>query len=406
VRVAIFTATSEWGGAENHAIGLANVLKKRAHEVIIVELGHTVYSQHGDVSSAIGVHHLSLPRSLEHLGFLESWRLLKSLDSEVAVFEKGELDSANWKFDLAARVCFKRYISVEQLICAPMPPKVSRKHFGVLPGVNLWWHQTYWRRRARSLAPQSVVCVSEAVRSRLVKHYHFPPGKTQTIYNGIDTSMFQPNTALKAKLRRGWEIPDGDFVFGAVGRLAPVKAYDLAIAAFKELRSIIKERHVWLVLVGDGPSIGELKRLTEISGLQQIIKLPGVTDRPWEVYPALDVFLMPSRLEGLPHALLEAMASGCPAIATAVGGIPEVIKSPSMGWVVSEGNRNEFVAAMLEAVTSSSETLIEMGRRAREHVLAHFNSDVLLQRLADLIEFGPKSLISGVNTEGPVELLR
>jgi glycosyltransferase involved in cell wall biosynthesis len=230
MRISILTATSAWGGLESHAVALAKAARNRGHKVVIVELGHTVYDDHLDQVMGIDVIHMRLPRSLEELGFNESFKLLKALASDVAVFEKGELDSANWRFDLAARVCFKRYITIEQLICAAMPPRFSRSHFnGLLPGFGLWWYRTFWNRYARSLTPHSIVCVSEAVRLRLVNDYRFSPQKTVTINNGIRTSKFRPDPQLRAAARCVWQIPENDLVFGAVGRLAPVKGYDLAI---------------------------------------------------------------------------------------------------------------------------------------------------------------------------------
>src|ERR1700720_2403808 len=112
MHVSILTATSAWGGAEFHAITLAETLQHRGHEVAIVELGHTVYSSHSNRFKGIRVIHVGLPNLLEKLTFSESFNLLKGLVSDVAVFEKGELDAANWRFDTAARICFKRYIAI------------------------------------------------------------------------------------------------------------------------------------------------------------------------------------------------------------------------------------------------------------------------------------------------------
>jgi glycosyltransferase involved in cell wall biosynthesis len=392
MRISILTATSGWGGAEHHAVSLAKNLRKKGNDVAIVELGHSVYDDHLDQLGGVDVIRVQLSRPLESLRFSESFRLQKGLRSEIGVFEKGELDSGNVGFDLAARLCFKRYISIEQLICNEMPAKIRARWFGgILPRLSLWWHRIYWQRCARSLGPHSVVCVSEAVRSRLVESYKFRPQKTITIHNGIDASRFRFDPILRATTRRAWGIPTQDLVFGAVGRLAPVKAYNVAIAAFKELRSSIRERRLWLVLVGDGPSRQELVQLVKDNRLQDWVKFPGPTERPWEIYPAFDVFIMPSLLEGLPHALLEAMASECPPIASEVGGIPEIITNPNMGWLIPKGGRDGFLAAMAEAIRCPAQRLSEMGERARERVMSHFDSDVLLDRLANLIEFGPES---------------
>src|SRR3954469_9405767 len=107
MRISILTATSAWGGLESHAVALAEAVRNRGHEVGIVELGHTIYDHHLDQAKGIDIIHLPLPKILEQLSFNDSFKLLKALRSDIAVFEKGELDSANWTFDLAARICFK-----------------------------------------------------------------------------------------------------------------------------------------------------------------------------------------------------------------------------------------------------------------------------------------------------------
>jgi glycosyltransferase involved in cell wall biosynthesis len=82
------------------------------------------------------------------------------------------------------------------------------------------------------------------------------------------------------------------------------------------------------------------------------------------------------------------MGAGSPGIAYDVGGISEIITSPNLGWLIREGDSGAFLAAMSDAVQRSPEQLGRMGARARKQVLSHFASDVLLGRLANLIEFG------------------
>jgi L-malate glycosyltransferase len=91
-------------------------------------------------------------------------------------------------------------------------------------------------------------------------------------------------------------------------------------------------------------------------------------------------------MEGLPHALAEAMACGCCPIAMGVGGAPEVITSPDFGWLVAPENRQGFLTAMLAAASYSPEERLRMGTRAREHVMACFNAKLQLGALADFLE--------------------
>lgn len=389
MHVAILTATSAWGGVETHVLHLAAALRQRGHKASIVELGHNFYQQHAAQTGNIPVQHLDTPCPVEQLSFMEARQLLRRVDCDVAVLEKGDLDAASWHFDMAARLRFKRYITIEQLICDAMPPRASQRYAGgALPGLGLWWYRMYWKRFARSLGPHVTVCVSEAVRSRLIQDYGFPQRKTVTVSNSISVTQYRPNDGLRAAARRAWNIPGQDIVIGAVGRLAPVKGYDVAIEAFKDLRQTASQRAVWLVIVGDGPSRAELENLIKQHRLEDCVKLPGATDQPWTIYPGFDVFVMPSLLEGLPHALLEAMACGCPAIAFDVGGVREIITDETVGWLVADGDRNGFSRAMRAAVNCPPQELATMATRARALVCARYDAEVIFDHLANIIQQG------------------
>jgi len=160
----------------------------------------------------------------------------------------------------------------------------------------------------------------------------------------------------------------------------------------------VSERDLWLVLIGEGPQKEGLKTLAEelVPGGRAIFS--PFCDRPWEPLSALDVFVMPSLNEGLPLTLLEAMACGCCPVATAVGGIPEVVSSSELGWLVPAGNVDAFAAAMIDAASRTSEQRAAMGERAREHVLTNFNASVQFNILADIIEslaLTPRGLRAG-----------
>lgn len=393
MHVAILTTTSAWGGVETHVVNLAAALTQRGHRATIVELGHNFYQQNTAQTGGIPVQHVDTPRPADKLSLIDAVRLLRRVDGDVAVFEKGDLDAANWQFELAVRLRFKRFVTIEQLICEAMPPRDSRRHLaGVLPGLGLWWYRIYWRRFARSLAPHLTICVSDAVRARLISDYGFRQQKTLTIPNGVSVSRYRPDSQLRAAARQVWRIPETDLVVGAIGRLAPIKAYDVAIEAFKELKQSMHARNVWLVLIGDGPSRTELEAMVKRHRLEDSVKLPGATDQAWNIYPAFDVFVMPSISEGLPHALLEAMACGCPPIAFDVGGIPEIITDSTMGWLVADGDRHAFARALREALDRPAEQLTRMGASAREQVRRRFDADTIFERLSTIIEDGAAPL--------------
>jgi glycosyltransferase involved in cell wall biosynthesis len=236
-----------------------------------------------------------------------------------------------------------------------------------------------------------VVCVSDAVKRPLLRHYGFASRKLSTVHNGIDVAKYRPDPERHATARRAWGVPPEAFVFGAVGRLARVKGLATAIDLFARLLEETRRSDLWLVLVGDGPERPALECRAREKGAAARVVFPGFTDAPEEAYPGIDTFVMPSRNEGLPLALVEAMASGCCPIAMGVGGVPEVIVNPSIGWLIAPSAEEDFFQAMAAASRLDRQAAADMGRRARGYVLAHFDERVQLAALADIIDSAARS---------------
>jgi glycosyltransferase involved in cell wall biosynthesis len=390
VNVSIFVSTSGWGGAQLHTVELSRTLVARAHTVKIVELGRDGYAKSLEkYIDCVEFLPLRRPTALQTMGWIEACRLVYKLPRDVCVLVKSNFETGNWKLDLTARLWFRRFIVIEHTEPPLMPPRTSRRYFGgFVRGVGLWWVRQFIPRWARSVGPHLLVTVSEAVRRRLIDVYRFPGRKIVTVYGGIDTTKFTPNIEFRRSWRAAWGIGEDSLVFGAVGRLHEAKGYSLAIELFASLVSRMPNRDMRLVFVGEGPLEAKLKAAAAKSGFGDRIIFENFTYEPWRVYPAFDLFVMPSTTEALGLALLEAMACGCPPIAMGVGGILEVITDPNTGWLVPEEDREGFFAALISAAQSTPKRLAEMGQRARERVVANFDAKPVFARLADLIEFG------------------
>jgi len=377
LKIRLLTDVAEWGGTEMHVLHLGRTLLERGHDVAIVELGRPAYEADGRAAAAgIGLVHPDRRQPPS--------RLPQTLAADVCVLAKGFIDVGNWRLDLAARLSGARYVTIEHLTC-PMPPRRSARHLAGVPGVGLWWYRLRARRRARAVWPHRVICVSDAVRRELASGYRFPPRKLVTVRNGIDSATFVRDEAARQAWRARWGAGNGTVVFGAVGRLSAMKGYDVAIETFAR---VVAEGggDVRLVLAGEGPARSTLDALARSAGVADRVIFAGPTTAPQEIYAALDVFVMPSRSEGLPLALLEAMACGCAPIAMAVGGIPEVIGSPEIGWLVGAADRPAFLDAMSAAAALPLSGLAEIGDRARRHVAAHFDARTQFAEVARVIE--------------------
>jgi glycosyltransferase involved in cell wall biosynthesis len=388
MKICFLTLPSGWGGTELHTVEFARILAARGHEISVVELGTDFYGQGRiDQGGEIRIIHRDLPVPLRAAGLMESFRILRNLKGDVCIFPKGWFHDGSQNFDLAVRLKFSRYITIEHLASEPLPPKSSRRYFGnILPGIGVWWYKAKFSCFLRSLWPHRVVCVSDAIGKILIDHYGFPRRKITMIHNGIDSDKFQPNANYRAAFRKMWGIPQDALVFGSIGRLNPVKGFQLALKLFGELLFHDPRRNLWFVLVGDGPELDALRLLAEDPLIKEKVKLIGFTDRPWEIYPAFDVFLMPSRNEGLPLTLLEAMSCGCCPIAMSVGGVSEVIIDPSLGWLVQPNDQLGFSKAMKETAGLDPHRLREMGRKGRERVVLNFEAGRQFMALADLVE--------------------
>jgi glycosyltransferase involved in cell wall biosynthesis len=186
-------------------------------------------------------------------------------------------------------------------------------------------------------------CVSEDVARGVRDHRVAPAAKVCVVANGIDTERFRM-TGDAGAVRRALGIPADVPVIGTLGRLAEVKRQDLLIRAFARVRERFPDAR--LVLVGDGPLLGELRALSEGLGVLESVHFTGYQADPRPYLAALDVFALTSRSEGMPLAVLEAWATGVPVVASAVGGLPALIDPGRTGLLFPSGDESALTAAL------------------------------------------------------------
>jgi len=169
-----------------------------------------------------------------------------------------------------------------------------------------------------------IIAVSEAVKIDILKaNSWFPAERIEVIYNGIDLERFGRNDFDKIKSRSFFGLPEHCWIWGAVGRLVPTKGHDILLKAWA--RNKLGKGGGHLAIAGDGKLYEELKALSQGLGIADEITLLGHVDDIPKFLSALDGFVMPSRHEGFGLALVEAMAAGCPVVASKVGGLPEIL---------------------------------------------------------------------------------
>jgi len=222
--------------------------------------------------------------------------------------------------------------------------------------------------RFASLKLDCAIAVSEAVRRELIDDVGIPARKVVLIHNGIDLTPV-PLGDLTAR-RETLRLSSEEIVLVAVGRLAEIKNYNMLLEAFARA---VKELPVLrLVMVGDGPERAKLEATAMHLGLSDRVHFLGARDDVREWLALSHVFVLPSLYEGISIALLEAMAAGLPAVATQVGGNPEVVTDQQNGILVESGDVEGFARALV--VLARDEALRErMGRAARKRIEMKFD---------------------------------
>lgn len=217
-------------------------------------------------------------------------------------------------------------------------------------------------------------CVSKDIAADLEAQRVVPGAKLGVLLNGIDTEQIARPTDAAA-LRRSLKIPAQAPVIGSVGRLNPVKRQDLLIRSFARVRARFPEAH--LVVVGDGPARDTLNTLVAQLQLQDSVHLVGSQMEPERYLQIMDIFVLSSSLEGLPLVILEAWAVGLPVVASAVGGVPDLISHDRNGLLFPSGDE-AALASLLGELLENPARARGLGAEARREV----NERYSLRRMA------------------------
>lgn len=219
-----------------------------------------------------------------------------------------------------------------------------------------------------------IVGISTGVsRDIVASNWALSPAKVLTIQNGLAYEPFL--TDFDQREAKEGILPGKQdcFWFGTAGRLSPVKNHIRLIDAFAMVASRLPESI--LVIAGKGELETSLrKKVLELGLAERVFFLGFRRDIP-RLFQALDLFLLPSLREGLPLALLEAMASGRPVVASRAGGIPEVVGNGSFARLIDPTDAPAMAAAMLEFASLPADARRALGDQARQRAVTEFNAE-------------------------------
>ncbi|MEN8257366.1 MAG: glycosyltransferase [Thermodesulfobacteriota bacterium] len=214
-----------------------------------------------------------------------------------------------------------------------------------------------------------IIAVSEAVKRDILKENPWFPGeRVEVVYNGVNIERFKNAGLDKKEARAHFFLPEKAWIWGAVGRLAPVKGHETLLKAWAGAG--LGKLGCHLALAGDGDLHDHLAALAVELGIDGQISFLGQISEVPKFLKALDGFVMPSLHEGFGLALVEALAAGLPAVASRVGGIPEILTEltgKGHTFLVPAQNDKELGAAMAKVVSWSDEEY----RQAVDHVSGH-----------------------------------
>lgn len=277
---------------------------------------------------------------------------------------------------------------------------LAAKHAAIRAGIPFLTlvhlvHPDWERRFARFLpalaaanaAARQVVVVSGQNLRLLHDHFGLPASRGVVIHNGRPEEFFQPrDAAARRRLRQTWGAADDDVVAITIGRFDHEKGYDLLLDALPLLRAAPCWPKLRLVWVGDGPLLPRARRLAKLVAGDHVLLL-GERHDITDLLDAADMLVHPSRCEGLPLVVLEAMAKTLPVIATPVGGIPEALGGTGM-LLPEPGCTPEFKRTLADAIATLADDETQrhtLARLAHERAERCFTETRMIAEWIDLI---------------------
>ena len=246
----------------------------------------------------------------------------------------------------------------------------SRRDMGILRAPK---HESAYRMMGGF--PDAVLAVSEQVRQHCIQVDHINPEHVHTVHNGLDLADWKPTCTVKHA---------GGFVIATVGNIRRVKGYDVLLHA--AARVITQFPDVLFTIAGDvlePDYFAELQTMVRDLGLSEHVYFPGGVVNLNDFLSPADIFVLPSRSEGFSNAIIEAMASSLPVVATNVGGNSEAVKDGVNGFVVPSDNAIALADAILRLLRDSS-MRNNMGAAGRNIVSEHFTTDVMMKKTTDI----------------------
>lgn len=343
----------EVGGVPLHLLRLAHAMRERGWRLAVISL-----AREGPVGERLRDAGIAVDSCAGRGGW--DWRVISRLKRLIAEKRPRLVHSLLFHANLAARyACRSAGIPASRLLCEIQTVELERRWHLVIDAL------TYRRCRL-------TIGNSPSVIEHLARRARIPRERLHLIRGGIDPS---PYASANPVDRDTLGIHDDDPIVLWVGRLDPVKGLDFLCDAFGRM---VSGRPGHLILVGDGPERDKLrKRIENEKQTRDHVHLLGRRDDVPALLRTADMFVLPSRTEGLPNAMLEAMAAGCPVVTTDVPGCRDLVTDGQTGLMVPFGDISRLAAA-LRVILDDSALAERLAHNARHEVSANWHIDRML----------------------------
>lgn len=226
-----------------------------------------------------------------------------------------------------------------------------------------------------------IICISQFISTQL-QDWGVPSHKLRVIRSAVSLPSLSSMESY-SKLRDNWEVSADQRIVGNIAALVGHKDHATFLRAAHEI--VAQRNDVTFVVIGEGKLHEDLLQLRRELGLEQKVKFLGYLARAEQFLPAFDVFALSSCMEGLGSIILDAFAAGVPVVATAAGGIPELVRDGETGLLAPVGNASALAASIMRLLDNRIEAN-QLTLRAKEWVADEFSVDRMADRYLEVYD--------------------
>ncbi|MBP9854238.1 MAG: glycosyltransferase family 4 protein [Candidatus Omnitrophica bacterium] len=346
------------GGITSYLLTLCRGLRKRKHNVWLVSSGGNKEEDFRQIG--VHVHSINIKTKSEL-----SPKIYAALKPIKKIIDEHNIE----------------VIHAQTRVTQIMAQILSRRANRIFVATCHGFFKVRWLRKLFPCWGDNTIAISPAVYQHLIEDFKVPGDRVVLIPNGIDLDQFHKANDEERKINRQKFNLNQEPVIGIIARLSDVKGIDILISALPKV--LIRFPDAKLLIFGEGKEERFLKQHVHDLNLNKNVFFYPSVDNMSNTLSLFNVFVMPSRQEGLGLSVMEAQACGCCVIGSRVGGIPSLIQDGQTGFLVEPGNADELSEKIIMALTDR-EMSEKIGENGRQFILNNFSSDIMVEKTINL----------------------